>query len=207
MRTTAHFLEGKSWPQVSDSIRGQEAHGNSLTGRDDMAARQGFNSRPGGARQLTDWKGKHGRTSGIQFEARRRTATHILEGKSWPHVRDSIRSQEAHGNSHPGMESMRSCQGFNSRPGGARQLTNWKGKHGRTSCIQFEARRRTATHILEGKPWPHVRDSIRGQEAHVNSHTGREGMAARQGFNSRPGGARQLTFWKVLHGRTYGIQF
>ncbi len=73
MRTTTHFLEGKSWPQVSDSIRGQEAHGNSQTGRDDMAARQGFNSRPGGARQLTCWKGSHGRTSGIQFEARRRT--------------------------------------------------------------------------------------------------------------------------------------
>src|SRR5260221_568709 len=97
MRTTTHFLEGKSWPQVSDSIRGQEAHGNSQTGRDVMAARQGFNSRPGGARQLTYWKGRHGRTSGIQFEARRRTATHILEGKSWPHVRDSIRGQEERG--------------------------------------------------------------------------------------------------------------
>ena len=70
MRTTTHFLEGKSWPQVSDSIRGQEAHGNSLTGRDDMAARQGFNSRPGGARQLTDWKGCHGCTSWIQMETR-----------------------------------------------------------------------------------------------------------------------------------------
>src|SRR5260221_13211595 len=65
-----------------------------------MATAEGFNSRPGGARQITFWKGCHGRTSGIQFEARRRTATHILEGKSWLHVRDSIRYQEAHYISH-----------------------------------------------------------------------------------------------------------
>src|SRR5258708_33983690 len=81
-RTATHLLEGKSWPQVSDSIRGQEAHGNSHTGRDVMAARQGSNSRPGGPRQLTTWKGSQGGRAGIQFEARRRTATHKLEGKS-----------------------------------------------------------------------------------------------------------------------------
>src|SRR5260221_568704 len=98
-------------------------------------------------------------------------------------------------------------QRFKRTPGCARQLTSWKGNHGHRSAIQFEARRRTATHKLEGMSWPHVRDSIRGQEAHGNSHTGREGMAARQGFNSRPGGARQLTSWKGSHGRTSGIQF
>src|SRR5258708_26735417 len=100
MRTATHLLEGKSWPQVSDSIRGQEAQGNSQTGRDVMAARQGSNSRPGGTRQLTSWKGSHGRTSGIQFEARRRTATHNLEVMSWPNVRNPIRDQQSPENSH-----------------------------------------------------------------------------------------------------------
>src|SRR5260221_5545875 len=132
MRTTTHFLEGKSWPKVSDSIRGQEAHGNSHTGRDDMAARQGFNSRPGGTRQLTSWKGSHGRTSGIQFEARRRRATHKLEGMSWPHVRDPIRGQEAHDNSQPGRDVMAARQGSNSRPGSTRNLTFRKLCHGHT---------------------------------------------------------------------------
>src|SRR5258705_278425 len=126
----------------------------------------------------------------MQLEERRGTATHIMERKSWPHVRDSIRGQEAHGNSNTEKEGMAARQGFNSRPGGARQLTYWKGSHGRTSGIQFEARRRTATHILERKSWPHVRDSIRGQEAHGNSHTGTDVMAAPQGFNSKPGAAR-----------------
>src|SRR5258707_13960221 len=115
-----------------------------------MAARQGFKSRPGGARQLTFWKGCHGRTSGIQFEARRRTSTHKLEGMSWPHVRDSIRGQEAHGNSHPGKEVMAARQGFNSRPGGARKLTSWKGSHGGTSGSQFETSKRTKSQIMEG---------------------------------------------------------
>src|SRR5258705_420445 len=194
--TATHILEGKSWPHVRDSIGGQEAHGNSHPGREVMAARQGFNWRPGGARQLTSWKGSHGRTSGIQLEARRRTATHMLEGMTWPQVRDSIGGQEAHGNSQTGRENMAAREGFKWRPGGTRQLTYWKGSHGRTSGIQLEARRRTATHILEGKSWPHVRDSIGGQEAHGNSLPGRDVMAARQGFNWRPGGARQLTGWK-----------
>src|SRR5260221_9387281 len=101
---------------------------------------------------------------------------------------------------------MDASQGFNWRPGGERQLTYWKGCHGRTSGIQLKARRRTATHRLEGMTWPHVRDSNEGQEAHGNSHSGRDVMAARQGFNWRPGGARQLTFWKGCHGRTSGIQ-
>src|SRR5260221_568707 len=126
--------------------------------------------------------------SRIEIMSRRRTATHILEGISWENVSGLNERQDAHDNSLPGREIMATGQRFNSRPGGARQLTNWKGCHGRTSGIQFEARRRTATHILEGKAWPHVRDSIRGQEAHGNSHPGREVMAARQGFNSRPRG-------------------
>src|SRR5258706_16230964 len=115
---------------------------------------------PGRTPKPTSLNGNHGRTSAIQLEARRRTATHILEGKSWPHVSDSIGGQEAHGNSHPGKEVMAARQGFNSRPGGARQLTSWKGSHGRTSGIPFEARRSTATHILEWKLWRHVRDSF-----------------------------------------------
>src|SRR5258708_5749987 len=90
----------------------------------------------------------------IQIKARRRTATHLLEGMSWPHVRDSIGGQEAHSNSHPGREVMVARQGFNWRPGGARQLTFWKGCHGRTSGIQMEATRRTATHILERDAMP-----------------------------------------------------
>src|SRR5260221_3715888 len=102
---------------------------------------------------------------------------------SWPHVRESIRGQEAPVNSHPGREVMAARQGFNSRPGGARQLTSWKGSHGRTSGIQFEARRRTATHILEGKSWPHARESIPGQEPHGNLHPGNKAMAARHGTN------------------------
>src|SRR5260221_9644280 len=102
---------------------------------------------------------------------------------------------------------MATAEGFNSRPGGARQITYWKGSHGRTSGIQFEARRRTATHILERKSWPHVRDSIRGQEAHENSHSGREVMAALQGFNSMPGSARNLTFCYFSHGRNSRFQF
>src|SRR5260221_9644279 len=103
-----------SWPHVRESIRGQEAPVNSHPGKEVMAARQGFNSRPGGARQLTSWKGSHGRTSGIQFEARRRTKTHILEGKSWLHFRDSIRCQEAHGISHSVTLVMVAIHGFNS---------------------------------------------------------------------------------------------
>src|SRR5258708_21961054 len=111
-----------------------------------MAASHEFNSRPGSARQLRSWKVSHGRLSGIQFEARRRTATHKLEGKTWSHVRDSIRGQEAHGNSQDGKEVMAARQRFNSRPGGARQLKKWKGSPARTSGIQFHASRRTATH-------------------------------------------------------------
>ena len=54
-----------------------------------MGERERFKWTPGGARQLTRWKGSHGRTSGIQLEARRRKATHFLEGMSWLHVSDS----------------------------------------------------------------------------------------------------------------------
>jgi hypothetical protein len=217
-------LEGRSWVHVSDSNGDQEAHGNShswkgchgctsaiqmetrrrtathISGRDFMAARQRFkwrpggarqltcwkgghgtwsqhgNSngrtwRPGGARQLTSWKGGHGCTSAIQMETRRRTATHILEGRSWVHVSDSNGDQEAHGNSHPGRDFMAARQRFKWRPGGARQLTSWKGGHGCTSAIQMETRRRTATHILEGRSWLHVSDSNGDQEAHDNSHS------------------------------------
>src|SRR5258706_6254674 len=116
-----------------------------------MAARLRFNWRPGGARQLTSWKGSHGRTSAIQLEARRRTATHILERKSWPHVRDSIRGQEAHGNSHPGREVMAARQGFHSRPGGARQLTSLNGSYGVTSGIPFQSRKSPENHIHSSK--------------------------------------------------------
>jgi len=112
----------------------------------------------GGAQQLTLWKGCHGCTSAIQMETRRRTATHILEGKSWVHVSDSNGGQEAHGNSQSGRDVMAACQRFNlragsnsqsgrdvmaarqrfnQRAGAARQLTSWKGSHGRTSAIQM----------------------------------------------------------------------
>src|SRR5258705_420446 len=114
------------------------------------------------------------------METRRNTATHILEGKSWPHVRDSIGGQEAHGNSHPGREVMAARQGFNWRPGGARQLTSWKGCHGRTSGIQLEARRRTATHRLEGMTWPHVRDSNGSQDLNISLKFGNEHTATQQ---------------------------
>src|SRR5258705_13071947 len=99
-------------------------------------------------------KGRQGRKSRIEIKARRRTSTHILEGMTWPHVRDSIRGQEAHGNSLPGREVMAARQGSNSRPGGARQLKNWKGYHGDSARIQFEARRRMITKKLERKAWP-----------------------------------------------------
>ena len=92
-------------------------------------------------------------------------------------------------------------QEFKSSLGGTQQLTSWKGFH-----------------VL------HVSESNRGQEAHGNSHTGRdfirctsaiqtkvrrrtathelEGIScvARQRFKRRSGGARQLTSWKGFHG-------
>ena len=81
--------------------------------------------------------------SRIEIMSRRRTATHILEGISWENVSGLNERQDAHDNSLAGREIMATGQRFNSRPGGARQLTYWKGWHGRTSGIQFEARRRT----------------------------------------------------------------
>jgi len=178
-RTATHKLEWRSWPHVSDSNGDQEAHSNSHPGMEVMAARQRFKWRPGGARQLTRWNGGHGRTSAIPMETRRRTATHMLEGMSWPHVSDSNGDKEAHGNSHAGREVMAARQRFQWRPGGARQLTSWNGGHGRTSVIPMETRRRTATHNLEGRSWPHVSDSNGDQEAHGNSQTGMDVMAAR----------------------------
>jgi len=150
-RTATHILEGISWLHVSDSNGGQEAHGNSHPGREVMGARQRLKWRPGGALQLTSWKGSHGCTSATQMETRRRTATHILEGKSWVHVSNSNGGQEAHGNSQSGRDFMAARQRFNWRPGGARQLTVWKGCHGCMSAIQLKGRGHTATHILEGK--------------------------------------------------------
>jgi len=201
-QTATHILEWRSWPHVSDSNGDQEAHGNSHAGRDVMAARQRFQWRPGGARQLTSWKGCHGRTSAIPMETRRRTATHKLEWRSWPHVSDLNGDQEAHGNSQTGMEVMAARQRFQWRPGGAGQLTSWKRYHGCTSAIPMETRRRMATHTLEGMSWPHVSDSNRDKEAHGNSQSGRDITAARQRFQWRPGGARQLTSWNGGHGRT-----
>src|SRR5258708_5508927 len=122
--------------------------------------------------------------SRIEIMSRRRTATHILEGISWENVSGLNERQDAHGNSLAGREIMATGQRFNSRPGGAGQLTNWKGCHGRTSGIQFEARRHTATHFLEGKSWSHVRYPIRGQEAQGNSQSGSDVMAERQESNS-----------------------
>jgi len=226
-RAATHTLEGISWVarqrfkwrskgaqqltiwkgfhvlHVSESNRGQEAHGNSNTGRDfirctsafqtkvrrrtathilegiSCVARQRFKQRSGDARQLTPWKGFHelhvsdsnrdleahsnshtgrdfmGCKSAIQAEARRRTATHMLEGISW------VASQR-----------------FKQRPGGARQLTSWKGFHGlhvSNSNGDQEAHGNSQT----GRDWDfmgHVSDSNGDQEAHRNSRAGRDFM-------------------------------
>src|SRR5258706_479284 len=67
------------------------------------------------------------------------------------------------------------------------------------SRIQIKSRRRTATHILKGISWENVSGSNEHQEAHGNSHAGREVMPARQRFKWRPGRAQQLTSWKGSH--------
>ena len=125
-------------------------HSNSQAGRDFMWAGQPIKRRPGGAQQLTRWKGFHGGTSANQTEARRCTATHRLEGISWGHISQSNGGQEAHRNSHPRRDFMGARHPIKRRPGGTQQLTVWRGFHGGMSANQTEARRHTATHTLEG---------------------------------------------------------
>src|SRR6267378_2108492 len=100
-------------------------HSNSLARWEFMAGCQPFNSRSGGAQQLTCWMQIHGKMSAIQFKVRRCTATHSLDGNAWW-----------------------GCQPFKSRSGGTWQLTSWMGIYGKMSAIQIEVRRHTATHSL-----------------------------------------------------------
>src|SRR6266567_1963939 len=97
--------------------------------------------------------GIHGRMSAIQFELRRCTATHILDGNSW---QDVSHSNWAHSHSQAGCEFMAGCQPFKLSSGGAQPLTSWMGIHDRMSAIQIELRRCTATHILDGNSWQDV---------------------------------------------------
>src|SRR6266567_304212 len=115
-----------------------------------MAGCQPCKLSSGGAQPLTIWMGIHGRTSAIQIELRRCTATHCLDGNSWQDISHSNQAQEAHSNSHPGWKFMAGCQPFKLSLGGTQQLTPWMGIHGRTSAIQIKLRRGTATHCLDG---------------------------------------------------------
>jgi len=181
--TTIHILNGISWLHVSNSNGAQEAHSNSLSGWDFMAACQQFKWSPGGTQQLTSWMEFHGSMSAIQMEPRR---------------------PKAHSNSQP--DFMAACQQLKWSPGGTQQLTSWMGFHGSMSAIQIESRRHTATHGLDGISWLHVSNSNRAQEAHSNSHTGWDFMAACQQFKWSPGGTQQLTFWTGFHGCMSAIQ-
>src|SRR5260221_7442724 len=78
------------------------------------------------------------------------------------------------------------------------------------SAIQMETRMRTATHRLEEISWLHVRASNGDQEAHGNSQSGRDAMAACQRFQWGPGahGNSLSRYWmdcffvvnlKILH--------
>src|SRR5258706_16155069 len=74
----------------------------------------------------------------------------------------------------------------------------------------METRLRTATHMLEEISWLHVRASNGDQEAHGNSQSGRDAMAACQRFQWGPGahGNSLSRYWmdcffvvnlKILH--------
>src|SRR6267154_684289 len=227
--TATHFLDGISWGHVRDSNGAQEEHSHSQPGWDFMGACQGFKWSPGGAQPLTSWMGFHGGMSGIQMEPRRSTATHWLNGISWGHVRDSNGAQEEHSHSLAEWDFMGACQGFKWSPGGAQPLTSWMGFHGGMSGIQMEPSRSTATHILDGISWGHVRDSDGAQQEHSHSHPGWDFMGhvrdsngaqeehshsqpgwdfmgACQGFRWSPGGAQPLTSWMGFHGGMSGIQ-
>jgi len=167
--TATHNLDGISWLHVSHSNRPQEAHSNSQPGWDFMAACQSFKLSPGGTQQLTNWMGFHDCISAIQIEPRR------------------------HSNSQTGWDFIAACQQFKWSPGGTQQLTDWMGFHSCMSAIQMEPRRHTATHSLDRISWLHVSHSNGAQEAHSNSHTEWNFMAACQQFKWSPGGA-QLTF-------------
>jgi len=84
------------------------------------------------------------------MESSRHTATHILDGISWRHVRNSNEAQEAHSNSLPGWDFIRACQQLKQGPGGTQQLTLWRFHKG-ISVTQMGPRRHTTTHILEIK--------------------------------------------------------
>jgi len=190
---------------------------------------QPFKWSPGGTQQLTPWMGFHGSMSAIQMKPRRHTATHKLDGILWQHVSHSNGAQEAHSNSLSGWDFMAACQPFKWSPGGTQQLTPWMGFHGpcqpfkwspggtqqltiwmgfhgSMSAIQMELRRHTATHSLDGILWQHVSHSNGAQEAHSNSQSGWDFMAACQPFKWRPGGAQQLTPWMGFHGSMSAIQ-
>ena len=61
------------------------------------------------------------------------------------------------------------------------------------SVIQMEPRRHRATHSLDGILWLLVSNSNGAKEAHSNSHTGWNFMAACQQFQWSQGGTQQLT--------------
>jgi len=48
---------------------------------------------PEGTQQLTNWMKFHESISATQMEPRRHTATHSLDGISWGHVSNSIKSR------------------------------------------------------------------------------------------------------------------
>jgi len=191
--TATHTLNGISWLHVSKTVGAQKAHTNSQTGWNFMAAHQQFKWSPEGTQQLTDWMEFHGCLSAIQMEPRRHTATHSLDGISWLHVSNSNEAQEAHSNSQPEWDFMAVCQQFKWSPGGTQQLTAWMGFHDCMSAIQMKPRRHTATHKLDGISWLHVSNSNGAPEAHSNSLSEWDFMAACQQFKWSPGGTQQLT--------------
>src|SRR6267143_99020 len=94
------------------------------------------------------------------------------------HVSNSNQAQEAYINS----QTVSACQQFKSSTGGTQKLTRWMGFHGGMSVIQIEPRRHTATHSLDGISWWHVSNSNQAHEAHSNSLTGWDFIAACQLF-------------------------
>src|SRR5215470_9479523 len=87
------------------------------------------------------------------------------------------------------------CQQLTSRAGGTQQLTSWMESNGSMSATHIKGRRHTATHKLDRIRWQHVSNSHQGQEAHRNSQSGWDQMAACEQVTSRPGGTQKLARW------------
>ena len=177
-----HLLDEISWQHVSHSNGAQEAHSSSQTGWDFMAACQPFKWSPRGTPQLTLWMEFHGSISARKWSPR---GTQQLT---------------------PWIGFIAACQPFKWSPGGTQQLTVCMGFHNSMTAIQMEPKRHTVTHSLDGISLQHVSKSNGAQEAHSNSQTGWNFMAACQPDKLSPGDTQELTNWMAFHSSTSASQ-